>query len=227
MSTRRFAAAVCSLVIIASAALEAWAVPVLNVIYNPESGNVSVQNTTSGSVAVQSINVLTLGNGTAGDPSGRPGNIGWLSEATATVPSAAFVTLNDSAFGINGIYSQVFAANVGSAFITLAPFSAYDDAKPSRGPAGSYIDLGNIAPTGMTQAMLNTRFITDPELTPPNFDTPAYGQFLFTYQTSPGNYSSGTFGDVRAQVVPEPSTYAMLISAVVCGGWMVRRRKTA
>lgn len=226
MTFRSLATAILSLVIVASTTLQASAASVLALYYDPDTGNVKLQNTTSGSLSVQSFNVITLGNGTLGDPSGRPSNIGWLSGAAASLPTASFSLSNTSVAGYNGINSQAYAENVGSAMFTLSPYAGWSEASPI-GPAGTFWDLGNIAATGMTQAELDVRFLTDPELTPPNFDATDYGNFLFTYQTSPGNFSSSTLGDIKslAQPVPEPSTYAMLISAVACGGWTLRRKR--
>lgn len=228
MNRRTFAAAALSLVMVASAALHASAAPVLNVYYTGSTGNIKVQNTTSSSVPVQSINLITLGNATQGAASGLPGNIGYLNVTAATMPAGSFLTSNTSAFGLNGIYSQVYAANVGSAMFTLTGNPGWTEAEPI-GPVGSYWDLGNIAPTGLTQSDINNFFLTDYELTPPDYDVSAYGKFLFTYESSPGNFSADTIGDVKLvpQAVPEPSTYAMLLSALACGGWMVRRRKSA
>lgn len=227
MNRRTFAAAALSLVMVASAALHASAAPVLNVYYTGSTGNIKVQNTTSSSVPVQSINLITLGNGTQGVVSGLPGNIGYLNGSAATMPSGAFLTSNTNSAGLNGIYSQVYAANVGSAMFTLSPYAGWSASDPI-GPVGSYWDLGNIAPTGLTQADIDTYFLTDFEITPPDFETSAYGKFLFTYEISPGEFSADTIGDVKVvpQGVPEPSTFAMLISAVACGGWMAGRGKS-
>lgn len=228
MTLRTFAAAVLSLVMVASAALQASAAPVLNVYYTGSTGNIKVQNTTAAAVPVQSINIITLGNGTQGVTSGLLGNIGYLNAAPATMPTGAFLTSNTNAAGLNGIYSQVYAANVGSAMFTLNAYAGWSESEPI-GPTGSFWDLGNIAPTGLTQTDLNNFFLTDFEITPPTFETSEYGKFLFTYEQTPGNFSADTIGDVKLvpQAVPEPSTYAMLITAVACGGWMVRRRKSA
>lgn len=226
MTIRSLSVAILSLVIVASAAVQASAASVLALYYDPDTGNVKLQNTTSGSLPVQGFNVITLGDGTLGDPSGRPSNIGWLSGVAANLPAASFTLGNTSAFGYNGVNSQAYAENVGASMFTLDPYAGWSEASPI-GPAGTFWDLGNIAATGMTQAELGLRFLTDPELTPPNFDATSYGNFLFTYQVSPGNFSSSTLGDVKslAQPVPEPSTYAMLISAVACGGWTLRRKR--
>lgn len=228
MKVRTLVTALVSLAFVALVAMQAFAAPVsiLTVVYTGSTGNIKLQNTTSGSLGVQSFNIITLGNGTVGDPSGLPGNIGYLNGAAANLPSASFVTSNTSAFGLNGVSSQVFASNIGSRMFTLNAYPGWSEQDPI-GPAGSYWDLGNIAPTGMTQADLDVRFLTDPELTPPNFDSQVYGKFLFTYETSPGTYSSSTVGNV-VQPVPEPATSTMSTIGIVglaAAGWTWRRRR--
>lgn len=210
-------AAVAAIVMSASAV----AAPILNLYYDPATGNLKLQNTTSGTQAIQSFDIITLGNGSLGPATGN--NQGYLSTGTATLPAASFITSNTSAAGYNGVYSQAAASNLGSAIMTLQPYAGWSVANPI-GPVGSYFDLGNIAVTGMTQADLDARFLTDPEGTPPNFDAPEFGKFLFSYEETPGNFSVTTPGDVVA-VVPEPATLTLLAVAAGFGGLGIRRRR--
>jgi hypothetical protein len=205
--------------------------PILNLYYDPATGNLKLQNTTSGSQSFQSFDVITLGNGSVGDPSGQPGNQGFLSTGTANMPTASFVVPNTSAFGINGLYSQAGAANISASMFTLSPFPGWSETAGNQiGPVGSYWDLGNIAVTGMNQAQLDARFLTDPEGTPPNFDATSYGRFLFSYQTGPSTFSVTTPGGViSVAAIPEPSTIALAAVAATIGGLgaVNNRRKKA
>ena len=165
--------------VISMAATAAADVTSLQLHYNPDTGNLKLQNTTSSTIEVQTIDIITLGNGTQG--AATPNSQGYLSQAAATLPAASLTISNTSSAGLNGLYSQVYANNFGSAILTLQPYAGWSTAAPI-GPAGTFFDLGNIAATGMTQANLDARFLTDPESTPPNFDTPAYGQFLYSFR---------------------------------------------
>lgn len=199
----------------------AHAVPILNLYYDPGTGNVKLQNTTSSTQSFQSVDVITLGNGTVG--AATPNSQGYLSQSAAALPAAAYIVNNTNPNGFNGLYSQVYAANVGSAVFTLQPYAGWNVSSPI-GPVGSFLDLGNIAVTGMTQADLNTRFLTDPEGSPGGQGL--FGSFLFSYQTAPSVFSSTTPGDVVA-VVPEPSGAAMAGVALVIGGIVLRRHRRA
>jgi hypothetical protein len=226
MKTKTFFSASLALAAVLTLATSAVEAAILNAYYDPANGNIKLQNTTSGTQSFLSFSVLTLGNGTYGAASGLPGNVGYLSTGSATLPASAFPTSNFSAGGVNGLYSEAGASNIGSpAIMTLAPYAGWSTGSPI-GPVGSYWDLGNIAVTGMTQADLNTRFLTPSDLSPGGVDL--YGQFLFSYQTSPGVFSSTTPGDVLA-VVPEPSTLAIVAAAAGFGGFgaVSRRRKKA
>lgn len=227
MFSKSFAAAVAS-AIVAFAALQAAANPTaLTMYYDPETGNVKLQNTTSGTLQILDVQLTSLGNGTVGDPSGRPDNIGWLSGTAATLPTAAFATSNTSEFGLNGIFSEIFAGNVSTPMLTLNPYASWTEGNPI-GPAGSFWDFGNISVLGMTQSDLDTRFLTNPEVTPPDFDTSAFGQFLVTYRSgTSGAYSSGLGNVSVVTAVPEPSTYALALAGMAgCGLAMRRRRKS-
>ena len=228
MKTKIFIPAVLAIAAGLSMASAVIAAPILNAYYDPATGNIKLQNTTSGSQSFQSFDIITLGNGTLGALSGQPSNQGFLSTGTATLPTSSFPVSNTNPNGYNGLYSQATAINVGSSFMTLSPYAGWSEASPI-GPVGSYWDLGNIAITGMTQSDLNARFLTDPEGTPPNFDTTSYGQFLFSYLvTPPTTFSVTTPGNVVA-LVPEPSTIALAAVAATIGGVgaVSKRRKNA
>lgn len=228
MSLKKFATAILTVAIVAAAALQASAESMLTLYYDPANGNLKLQNTTSSTQSFLSYDIITLGNGTLGDPSGQPGNVGFLT-GTATPPTVAFPVSNTSINGYNGIYSQLAGANVGSSIFTLQPYAGWSTSNPI-GPAGTYWDLGNVALPGMTQADLNTRFLTDPEATPPNFDATSLGNFLFAYQTGPTTFSTTQLGDIKALVapVPEPSTYALAFAGLACSGFRFwKRRKVA
>ena len=200
--------------------------PILNAYYDPATGNIKLQNTTSGSQSFQSIDILTLGNGSIGSVSGQPSNVGFLT-GSFSLPSAAFVTPPTNVNGLNGLYSQAAATNVGSACFSLTGYSGWSETPGTQiGPVGSYWDLGNIAATGMSQADLNARFLTDPELDQSGSST--FGNFLFSYATggSPA-FSVTVNGGVIA--VPEPSTIALAAVAATIGGVgaVSKRRKNA
>ena len=200
--------------------------PILNAYYDPATGNIKLQNTTSGSQSFQSIDLLTLGNGSIGPVSGQPSNVGFLT-GSFNLPSAAFVTPPTNVNGLNGLYSQAAATNVGSACFSLAGYPGWSETPGNQiGPVGSYWDLGNIAATGMSQANLDARFLTDPELDQSGSST--FGNFLFSYATggSPA-FSVTVNGGVIA--VPEPSTIALAAVAATIGGVgaVSKRRKNA
>lgn len=191
---------------------------VVNVYYDPLTGNLKLQNTTAAAVSLRSYDILTLGDGTLGatTPSGR----GYLTGSAAAVPSPApsFVVSNTEA-GLNGLSSQVFAGNVGTTtIITLAAHPAWSSSNPI-GPVGSYFDVGNVATPGMSQTELNSRFITSPDLTPGG--VVATGSFLYDYEVSAGQFSNTITGPVVG-VVPEPAGIVLVLAGL--GGVALRRR---
>ena len=200
--------------------------PILNAYYDPATGNIKLQNTTSGSQSFLSFNVITLGNGSLGALSGQPSNQGFLSTGTFNMPlpPASFETPPTSLAGINGIYSQIAAANLGSnPIFSLAGYPGWSETPGNQiGPVGSYWDLGNLAIPGMNQAQLDARFLTDPEATG---GTEVYGQFNFLYLV--GSTPNSTVGGVIA--IPEPSTIALAAVAATIGGVgaVSKRRKNA
>jgi hypothetical protein len=230
MALHRFRTSVVLAVLVAASwTLPVLAASILTLYYDPDTGNMKLQNTTAESQSFQSVDILTLGNGnTAGPLSGNPGNVGFLSQTAATLPTAQFPVSNFNANGANGLYSQAFVANIGTAVLSLTAYPDWSPASPI-GPAGSYWDLGNIAVLGMTQAQLDSRFLTDPEGTPPDFDTPEFGKFLFSYQVSPGGPFSVTQpGDIVAlEVVPEPTTSTIAMIGLAGLGFSYWRRRRA
>ena len=107
---------------------------------------------------------------------------------------------NTSQFGLNGLNSEITALNVGSAIgMVLSP--------------GGEWDLGNVAVTGMTAADILARFTTDPDATPGGVAQP--GTFLVSYFN--GGVASLTTPSAIT-VVPEPSTYAMMLAGATVGG---------
>ena len=220
MKTKIFLPAVLAIAAGLSMASSALAITVsgttmLNVYYDPATGNIKLQNTTSGTQGFQSFDVLTIGNGSYGPPSGLPSNVGYLSTGTANLPvGTPNPTQPTNPNGLNGLYSEAAAYATGAAVMTLNPYPGWSAAAPI-GPVGSYWDLGNIAITGMSQADLDLRFVSPSDLTPSGLNE--FGTFLFSYQTGPTTFSVTIPGGVLA-VVPEPSTIALAAVAATIGG---------
>lgn len=202
----------------------------IRAVYDPATGNIKIANTTSGTVGMQSFDFITLGNGTLGAESGNPGNVGFLSGSAANLGTYPFPTSNTSAFGYNGLYSQAAGNSIlppgGTAPGILSPFTGGTWNKDEPLQPGTFWDLGNVAVLGMNDAQILQRFLTDPELSPPNFDSPIYGKFLLSYNTNGGSYSQTTPMDIVVKV-PEPSTYAMAFAGIATVGlsmWRKRRK---
>lgn len=248
MTRKTIASVLVALAIAAMSALQASAASSLVLLYNGTTGNLSLQNTTSGTLGMQEFTVNTIGSGSAnggfGPPSGRTSgtatNLGYMFTGTNILPPAAAFKSNNNvtAQNTNGRWSTSYAGNVGSNVLELQPFAGWSDATRERGPAGTFWDLGNIAPTGMTQADLIARFLTNPQISP-NLDL-NFGKFLYQPQIGTNTiivddepvtvpvYGPITLGDVLLTPVPEPSTYAMAFAGLVsCGFSMWRKRRTA
>lgn len=189
--------------------------------YDSLNGNLSLLFTGTGAagtgpLSLQELNILTLGNGFAG--TAMPADIpnvtagqGGLNGARATLPTASFQTFNtgSNSDGVNGVYSQIYNANVGSTWITFS--------KTIPGVSDT-LNLGNVAASGWTQSIANTLFITDPDL----YDTelnPGY----FGYTTGASDLRVGKVQVVNA--VPEPGSMAILASGLIgAGAWCRTRR---
>ena len=227
MKTKIFLPAVLAIAAGLSMASSALAITVsgttiLMAIYDPATGNIKLQNMTSGTQSFQSFDVLTIGNGTYGPVSGLPSNVGYLSTGTANLPvGTPNPTQPTNPNGLNGLYSEAAAYATGAAVMTLNPYPGWSVAAPI-GPVGSYWDLGNIAITGMSQANLDARFVSPSDLTPSGLDI--FGTFLFSYQTGASTFSVTIPGGVIA--VPEPSTIALAgVAATIGGLGAVRNRR--
>lgn len=230
MKTKIFLPAILAIAAGLSMASSALAITVsgttmLNVYYDPATGNIKLQNTTSGTQSFQSFDVLTIGNGSYGPVSGLPSDVGFLSTGTANLPPATQqATQPTNPNGLNGLYSEAASYATGVAVMSLNPYPGWSPAAPI-GPVGSYWDLGNIAITGMSQADLDARFLSPSDLTPSGLNE--FGTFLFSYQTGPTTFSVTIPGGVIA--VPEPSTIALAAVAATIGGVgaVSKRRKNA
>lgn len=153
----------------------------LNLLYTPSTGNLKLINISGASLALQTLSILTLGHGVANGgygpsmPSGIPGvtpGKGALNGAQCELPISEFQTLNTSENGVNGIYSEIFSTNLGSAFLIM--------------PNNSVLNLGNVAPAGWNQTIINQVFITNPEVAQ-NGEL-NYGYFL--YATTTGEFKT-------------------------------------
>lgn len=176
--------------------------------YDRLSGNISLFFTGTGvsgagPISLEELNILTLGDGSAGAvmpagiPSVTPGQ-GGLNGARATLPAASFQTFNTgiNSDGINGVFSQIYNANLGTAWITFT--------KTNPGVSDT-LNLGNVAPTGWSQANVNTIFITDP--------------VLYEEALNPGYFGyTATGSDARigrVQAVPEPGAFSLLAAGLI------------
>lgn len=237
MKLKTFISGLLAVALVALSAVQASAQTVtgtspIRAVYDSATGNIKLANTTSGTVGLQSFDIITLGNGTIGAVSGQPGNVGFLSGSAANFPGYAFITSNTATVGYNGLYSQAGAASILSsgqtAPLVLSPFTGGTWNKDATLQPGTFWDLGNIAVTGMGDAEILQRFLTDPELTPPAFDSSVYGKFLVSLNTNGGSYSVTTPMDIVVLTpVPEPSTYAMAFAGLASCGFMLRRRRKA
>jgi hypothetical protein len=203
----------------------------LTAFYDPATGNIKLQNTTSSVLEISSFNLLTLGNGSIG--SATPNSEGYLNNAVvATTPIGQGVgfangssfrvrnNLNGAGASSNGAFSQIAATLFPDVddplpLFTLSAYSGWSVDNPI-GLAGSYWDVGNVAAIGMSPADLNARFLTT---------TSAFGKF--DYGTLAGTGITPLVGNVVSlAAVPEPSTLALAGAGVAgLGYWRLRRRQ--
>ena len=209
--------------------VEAQPASPLTAVYDPATGNLKLQNTTSLPLQISTFNVLTIGNGAVGPAS--PNNLGYLNGATVNSSAGnpgsgisfaggySLRTSNIQSSGSNGQYSQIAAALFPDELdplplFTLSPYSGWSTSSPI-GPAGSFWELGNVASTGMSQTDLNSRFVTD---------TLQFGKFA--YGTLNGTGISATSGNVIT-AVPEPATLALAGAGLGgLGVWRLRKRRS-
>ena len=200
----------------------------LTAVYDPATGNLKLQNTTSLPLQISTFNVLTIGNGSVGPAS--PNNLGYLNGATVNssagnpgsgisfARSASFRTSNIQTSGSNGQYSQIAAVLFPDELdpqplFTLNPYSGFSSSSPI-GPVGSYWELGNVASTAMSQTNLNSRFVTD---------SLEFGKF--SYGTLNGTGIAAASGNVIT-AVPEPATLVLAGAGLAgLGVWRVRKRQ--
>lgn len=182
--------------------------------YTAATGNMTLVFTGTGTsgagpVSLESLDIISLGNADSSNPlmpAGIPGvtaGQGGLNGATAVLPTAQFQTLNNSNLGINGIYSQIFNANVGSTW------RSFDLTNPG---VSDRLDLGNVAPTGWSLSNLSTIFMTDPNV---------YGDYNYGHF----GYTLGGGNPVIGVVVPEPASAGMFAAIGMLG--LGYRRRTA
>ena len=200
----------------------------LTAVYDPATGNLKLQNTSSLPLQISTFNVLTIGNGSVGPAS--PNNLGYLNGATVNSSAGnpgsgisfaggfSFRTSNIQTSGSNGQYSQIAAVLFPDELdpqplFTLNPYSGFSSSSPI-GPVGSYWELGNVASTAMSQTNLNSRFVTD---------SLEFGKF--SYGTLNGTGIAAASGNVIT-AVPEPATLALAGAGLAgLGVWRVRKRQ--
>jgi len=228
---RRFAAVAFAgfgLLMACTSRVEAQSTTPLTAVYDPATGNLRLQNTTSLPLQISTFNVLTIGNGSVGPAS--PNNLGYLNGATVNSSGGnpgsgisfaggfSFRTSNIQTSGSNGQYSQIAAVLFPDELdpqplFTLNPYSGFSSSSPI-GPVGSYWELGNVASTAMSQTNLNSRFVTD---------SLEFGKF--SYGTLNGTGIAAASGNVIT-AVPEPATLAMAGAGLAgLGVWRLRKRQ--
>jgi len=165
------------------------------------------------------LNVLTLGDGNspllygpsmpAGIPNVSPGQ-GGLNGSRASLPAATIQTFNNGAgasAGLNGIYSEIYNANLGFSWITFS----------SSGTTA--LDLGAVAAAGWSQAVLDTIFLTNADASPDGGLN--YGHFLYAELGG-----AAKLGRVELAVVPEPVSLLTIISVPVALLAVFHRRRS-
>jgi autotransporter-associated beta strand protein len=148
-------------------ALYSFAPTPITIVYSSSNGNLLLRNTADSPVAVASVWIVSPTNA--------------LSGVAATVPVAAFTTLNTDPLGVQGVSSEIFFANVGSSVITLA--------------AGGSWNLGNAATAGMTVEQLFHAFTTDADSDPEG--SSANGRFLYSVSDDAGGAETARGAIIR------------------------------
>ena len=148
-------------------ALYSFAPTPITLVYSSANGNLLLRNTSGSPIAVASVWIVSP--------------VSSLSGVAATVPVAAFTTLNTEPLGLYGPGSEIFFANIGSDVVTLA--------------AGGSWNLGNAAMAGMTVEQLFNAFATDAESDPEG--SSAGGQFLYSVSDGAGGAASARGAIIR------------------------------
>jgi hypothetical protein len=175
----------------------AMATPLLSALYDPTTGNITMQARENGSPAALSIATFQF---LSPDLllSGTAASIPSPAVSFATVLNTATSTLVDPP----SVHAEIYATNFGGG----SPLFS-----------GSW-DLGNVAALGLTQSQITLGFATDADVSPGGISFP--GAFLYQVQ---GDFEFQV-GQITA--VPEPSAWMLLASACVAGGlrWSRRQR---
>lgn len=179
----------------------------LKLMYDPDTGDLTVKYLGSTTLDISTLQIITLGDSSvppanggpftmpAGIPGVTPG-VGGLNGITAPPIASAFLqTFNNNAGGFNGIHSEISYTALG----TLLSFDAT--------PTGSIFSLGRVAPIGWSQSNVDTIFMTAPSL---DTGIPQQAYFgKFTYTPVGGSNQLGTVA------VPEPSTLGLLAGVAI------------
>lgn len=170
--------------------------------YRPNDGNLTLVFTGTGlsgagPVSLSMLNILTLGDGNFPSaygpamPAGIPNvvvNQGGLNGARAALPPASLQTFNSGAgatAGLNGVYSEIYNASIGSTWMTFTSGGA------------TALDLGSVAAAGWSQGNIDSIFVTNADVSPNaalNF-----GRFLYAELDG-----GSKLGRIEVLAVPEP-----------------------
>jgi len=188
----------CIFLLVASSPRVVVSAPVLSAIYEPTTGNITMQATESGTPAALSIATFQFLS---------PDFL--LSGSAASIPSpaASFATVLNTATSTlvdpPSLYAEIYATNFGGGTPLFT---------------GTW-NLGNVAALGLTQSQVSLGFATDSDVSPGGISYP--GSFLYQVQ---GDFEFQV-GQITA--VPEPSAWMLLTSACVASGLRLLRRRPA